>query len=349
MRKDKWIFWLLVTALSLTFIILIKSILLPFVVAFIVAYFLDPVVDKMEAMGFSRLKATGIIVLLFFVLMLLAGIFLLPIFAQQLISFIQHLPEYSDYIHYTWLPKIMTVLDHFDPNSVTKAKEAMTQFSGTMFAWASKLIGNLWASGMAMVNILSLLFITPIVTFYALRDFDRMIATIYAFIPPKHAPVFREQALLIDRTLSGYIRGQTNVCLILGVFYAIALTFADIQFGIFIGLGTGILTFIPYVGILFGLAVGILVAFFQYGDILHLGLVIGIFVIGQIIEGNFITPKLVGDRVGLHPVWIIFGMLSGAALFGFTGVLLAVPVTAIIGVLVRFFLNIYLKSNYYHS
>ena len=172
-------------------------------------------------------------------------------------------------------------------------------------------------------------------------------AKINTWLPPAYAPTIREQIRLIDNALSGYIRGQTNVCLLLGTFYAIGLSLVGLDFGLFIGLGTGLLSFIPYVGIMFGLVVGLIVAFFQFGDMTHISIVLGIFVLGQIIEGNFITPKLVGDKVGLHPVWIIFGMLAGAALFNFIGILLAVPVTAMIAVLVRFGLNKYLNSGFY--
>ena len=200
---------------------------------------------------------------------------------------------------------------------------------------------------MALLNVLSLLFITPIVTFYILKDWDKMMAKVQSWLPTKHAPVILEQCQKIDRTLSGYIRGQTNVCLLLGVFYAIGLTMAGLEFGLFVGLATGILSFIPYVGMMFGVAVGLAIAFFQFGDLYHMAIIFGIFMVGQALEGSVISPYLVGEKVGLHPVWIIFGLLSGGAIFGFVGILIAVPVTAAIGVLACFFMDQYLGSTLY--
>ena len=201
-----------------------------------------------------------------------------------------------------------------------------------------------------MLNLLSLLFITPIVTFYVLRDWDIMMEKISSWLPQKHRSVILEQFRLIDITLAGYIRGQTNVCLLLGTFYAIGLMLVGLDFGFVIGFMTGILSFIPYVGLLVGMSVGLCVAFVQFGGlegIGSIGIVAAIFVVGQVIEGNFVSPKLVGDKVGLHPLWIMFGMLAGAALFGFVGVLISVPMTAVIGVLMRFMLSKYLNSSLY--
>ena len=204
-------------------------------------------------------------------------------------------------------------------------------------------------STLAVVNVLLLIFITPIVTFYILLDWHKITNKVESWFPKAHTKTIKEQLSYVDTALSGYIRGQTNVCLLLGAFYAVGLSLAGLDFGLFIGLATGILSFIPYVGILFGVTIGMMVALFQFGDSIHLLLVFAIFVVGQFIEGNFITPKLVGDKVGLHPVWIIFGMLSGAALFDFVGVLLAVPVTAVLGVIVRFAMKKYLSSPIYSN
>ena len=281
---------------------------------------------------------------------MVAGIVVLivPLLYDQFISMIHKTPEYVHMFNEKVLPSFASVIDTLDPDALDKAKMALSNVSVYMFQFFAKMAGNIWNSGIAIVNLLSLIFITPIVTFYMLRDWDKIIKKINGWLPPKHASVIQEQVLLIDCTLSGYIRGQTNVCLLLGTFYAIGLTAVGLDFGFFIGMATGILSFIPYVGMLFGFTIGMIIAFFQFGvDWTSIVMVASIFVIGQFIEGNFITPKLVGDKVGLHPVWIMFGMLAGAAIFGLTGILLAVPVTAVLGVLVRFFLNQYLKSPFY--
>ena len=203
------------------------------------------------------------------------------------------------------------------------------------------------SSGVAFINIISLILITPIVAFYLLRDWDKVVAHIDALLPRKRAETIRQQLVIIDNTLAGFVRGQLNVCILLGIYYAIFLTILGLNFGFVIGLATGFLVIFPYVGLLVGMAAGITVAFFQFGEMSQVLMVLGVFISGQVIEGNFVTPKLVGDKVGLHPVWIIFAMLAGGALFGFVGVLLAVPMAAVIGVLIRFGLGEYQKSSYF--
>lgn len=345
--KETLLFWLGGLLLFITFLVLLKSILLPFVVAIITGYFLDPVADKLETWGLSRTIATLTIVVTFFLLVITLTALLAPVMYDQLVALAKRIPEYSKYFQEQILPQVTDYIGHIDAESLDKAKNALSNTSGAIFSFITKFIAGVLQSTLAIVNLLMLIFVTPIVTFYFLHDWDTIIAKINSWLPPAYAPTIRGQAKLMDRALAGYIRGQTNVCLILATFYAIGLSLAGLEFGLFIGLCTGILTFIPYVGIMFGLVIGLMVAFFQYGDVLHVGLVAGVFAIGQFIEGNFITPKLVGDKVGLHPVWIIFGMLAGAALFGFIGILLAVPVTAVIAVLVRFALSKYLKSRFY--
>lgn len=346
--KGVLLFWVIGLALFIGFISLVQDILLPFVVAFITAYFLDPLADKLEKWGLSRMSATLTIISIFSIVVIAISALLAPALYKQSVALAHNIPTYSTWLRDKLAPIINDYVGAVDEKSLEDAKTALGNASGAIISFLTQMLGGLLKSTFAVVNVLLLVFITPIVTFYLLHDWDIMVAKIRSWLPPAYLPVISKQALLIDRALSGYIRGQTNVCLILGTFYAIGLTLVGLDFGLFIGLGAGILTFIPYVGILFGLVAGLIVAFFQFGDVLHIGLVLGVFLVGQFIEGNFITPKLVGDKVGLHPVWIIFGMLAGAALFGFVGVLLAVPVTAIIGVLARFALEKYLQSPFYH-
>lgn len=191
--------------------------------------------------------------------------------------------------------------------------------------------------------------ITPVVAFYLINDWHEITKRLDNLLPRAYAETIREQVNIIDRTLAGFVRGQVNVCIIMGLFYGIGLTIVGLKFGIIIGLITGILAIIPYVGFMFGLLIGLGVAFFQFGTLHPMLMVFGVFMIGQIIEGNVITPRLVGEKVGLHEVWIIFGLLAGATLFGFVGVLLAIPITAVIGVLLRFAVKRYLQSDIYSS
>jgi predicted PurR-regulated permease PerM len=202
---------------------------------------------------------------------------------------------------------------------------------------------------LAVVNLLSLVFITPVVTFYLLRDWDRIVAKVDSWLPRDHADIIRVQMGEINRTLSGFIRGQATVCLALGTIYGVGLSLVGLDLGLVIGMTSGMLSFIPYLGSITGFVTGMGLAFAQGADWHLPAMVAGVFAFGQVMEGNVLTPKLVGDKVGLHPVWIMFALLAGGTLFGFVGILLAVPVAAVIGVVVRFALSHYLASPIYHG
>lgn len=342
--KDKLILWLIGLFVLCFFIYSIRSILLPFIVAIIAAYFLDPAADKIQKLGFSRLVATAIITILFFTVLITSLALLAPVIYDQIITFLSTVPDYISHLNATIKPAFTRIMTKIDPGALEKAKDSINEVSGYAFKFVATLAGNLWNSGMAMLNLISLIFITPVVTFYMLRDWDKMVSKVNSWLPPKHAKIIRKEARAINNVLSGYIRGQTHVCIIMGILYAILLTFAGLEFSLFIGLANGILLFIPYVGALFGFSVGILVAFFQFGYSIQLAIIAGIFLAGQVLESIFITPNLVGNEVGLHPVWVMFGLLAGGVALGFIGVLLAVPVAAVIGVLTRFLLGEYLKN-----
>jgi predicted PurR-regulated permease PerM len=189
--------------------------------------------------------------------------------------------------------------------------------------------------------------ITPVVTFYLLRDWDKLVAKLDQWLPRDSAETIRAQVALVDETLAAFARGQAIVCLLLGVFYGIGLTLVGLEYGLIIGLVTGLISFVPYFGMLTGMVVGVGLAFVQFDSLMPVVMVLAVFGVGQVIEGNVVTPKLVGDRIGLHPVWMIFALMAGGALFGFMGILLAVPVAATIGVLSRFALSRYLAGPLY--
>lgn len=338
-HKDRILFWCAGSLAAGIFIYLVGSILLPFIVAIIAAYFLNPAADKMQKYGLSRTVATSLITVSFFCITITISALLAPIFYNQLLTFLHTIPSYVVYINENIIPEFSKLLAKIDPHAFEKAKDSIGDASGYTLKFLGGIVTNLLSSGMAALNLLSLIFITPIVTFYILRDWHIMLNTIDNALPKQYASTIRHLAKEIDHILAGYIRGQTHVCLIIGTFYAIALTIAGLEFSVFIGMATGLLLFVPYVGMLFGCTVGLLVAFFQFGDLQHVAIIAGIFLVGQIIEGMFITPNLVGNKVGLHPVWIMFGLLAGGAILGIAGVLIAVPVTAVMGVLARFLLR----------
>ena len=343
----KWLFWLAVASLLLLFLYAIKAILLPFVIGILVAYFLDPAADKLEKWKLSRTAATATITLSFFAIIALAIAILLPLLLQQVTGLLSVLPTYIQELQILIDKELQHLMGSLDAKQIESAKEAVHNASSEAFASTGVVLAGVWKSGFALINLASLLVITPVVSFYLLRDWDKITACTDRLLPRAHADTIREQIAKIDETMAGFLRGTVNVMIVLGLFYSVALSIVDLDFAILIGIMGGIIIIIPYLGtILTGLtAIG--VAYLQHEGAELVMMVTGIFIAGQMLEGYVLTPKLVGERVGLHPLWLIFGMLAGAALFGVVGVFLAVPVTAVIGVLVRFAISQYQQSGYY--
>lgn len=338
--------WLGIIFGFLLFLYLIRSILLPFVVGILTAYFLDPAADKLEKWGCSRAVATTLITVGFFTAIIIAVAALLPTLAQQIGDLVREFPVYYQQVR----ELVQLQLARLPVDMQWQAADGLGQFGDKILAVSQKFVLQLLQSGMVVVNLLSLAVITPVVAFYLLRDWDRIVERMERLLPRKHAPVIKEQWQKIDETLAGFIRGQLNVMLVLGAFYAIGLSLIGLKFAVLVGVLAGLLIIIPYLGTFISGALSVSIAYVQFGEQWwKVALVAGYFVIGQMLEGYFLTPKLVGERVGLHPVWVIFGMLAGGALFGFVGILLALPVTAIIGVLARFAVERYLESDLYQE
>ena len=347
--------WLAVLAAVLAAVYALSDIMLPFVAGMAVAYFLDPVVDRVEAWGPSRTLATSLVTGSFFVLVALMLILLLPLLQDQVIKFADGLPDYMrtlaglvEPVKAALAPLIERVQSHLPPEDVARLRGAAGGYISQAVQWVVALARELFSRGAAILSLISLLVITPVVAFYLLRDWDRIVASIDGWLPRAHAETIREQARHIDRTLSGFVRGQATVCLLLGAFYGVGLTVVGLDFGLILGLATGIVSFVPIFGMLLGVVTGVAMALVQFAfDPVRVGLVLAVFVIGQVIEGQFLTPRIVGRKIGLHPVWVVFALLAGGALYGFVGLLLAVPAAAVIGVLVRFALSRYLSSPLY--
>ncbi len=342
-----WIFWLLVLGALFAFLFAIKAILLPFVVGIAIAYFLDPAADKLERIGCSRPFATTLITALFFIGIATLLMIIIPLISHQFSELMQTLPATIAALESKLETSFAMWTSTLEPAQIDSAKQAVTGISDELVALATGLTKSILKSGFALINLVSLLVITPVVAFYLLRDWDRIKIKINALLPRQHAPVIHEQLLNIDTAISGFVRGTLNVMFILGTYYAITLSLAGLNFAVLIGLFGGIIIIIPYLGTVLTAIFAIGMAYLQFDQTSDILVVVGIFIIGQMFEGYVLTPKLVGKKVGLHPLWLIFGMLAGASLFGFVGVFLAVPVTAVIGVLVRFAIERYLASDYY--
>ncbi len=348
-RERHLAIWLAVLAVFCVLVFLLKSMLLPFVAGMGVAYFLDPVADRLEKWGLSRVLATSLITAAFFATVIILLVLLVPLLEGQVVAFIGRLPGYAAVLREYAEPLLERLQTIVPAGGMDNLGDAAGTYVGQAIKWIGALLANVWSGGVALFQLISLVVITPLVSFYLLRDWDRIVERIDAYLPRGSAPAIHDQFGKIDRTLAGFIRGQATVCLILGAFYAVGLSLVGLEFGLLIGLGTGLISFIPYFGMMVGLAVGIGVALAQFSGLGSVALVAAVFAVGQAAEGNFLTPKLVGDRVGLHPVWVIFALLAGGTLFGFTGILLAVPAAAVIGVLVRFTLESYRDSRLYEG
>ncbi|MBM3518745.1 MAG: AI-2E family transporter [Alphaproteobacteria bacterium] len=349
LRRQAWI-WLASLAAFILVLYFFRGILLPFVAGMLVAYFLDPLVDRVESLGLSRTLATSVITALFFVIVITTAVVLFPIAQRQLIGLMDQVPRLVELLEAALGPTIRDLIERVVGDDPRQVGLTATGFAASAVAWLGKVLGGIWSSGLALFNLVSLVSIAPVIAFYLLRDYDHMVARIDGWLPRHHAPVIREQLRLVDRAVAGFVRGQASVCLVLGAFYAVALSLIGLDFGFVIGLAGGALNFVPYVGTILTLALALGFALLQFWpEPTPIIAVAGVFVAGSLLDGMVLTPRLVGDRVGLHPVWVIFALLGGGALFGFLGVLIAVPVAAILGVLVRFALGRYLAGPLYRG
>lgn len=344
------IFWLAAAAVFVLFLYMFSSILLPFFVGLILAYFLDPVADRLQRWGLSRLAATIVILVAFIVLLVIGLMLVIPVLASQLADFLSRLPDY--------LTRLQALITSFDPEWLSarlgvdpgSLREGVNSLLTQGAGFLTGLFGSIWSSGKTLVDIAGLFVIAPVVAFYMLLDWDRMIDKVDSWIPRDHLDNVRNIARDIDTAVAGFVRGQGTVCIILGVFYAIGLTLVGLNFGLLIGLFAGLISFIPYVGSLIGLVLSVGVALVQFWPEWHwVAAVAVVFFTGQFFEGNILQPNLVGKSVGLHPVWLMFALFAFGALFGFVGLLVAVPAAAAVGVVTRFLLRRYLESPLYRG
>ncbi|MER8827177.1 AI-2E family transporter [Mesorhizobium sp. M0938] len=341
-------FWLISAIILAVFLYVFSGILLPFVAGMVLAYFLDPVADRLQRLGLSRLMATVVILFAFIVVLVLAFVILVPVLASQMADFASKLPEY--------LTRLQTLITSFDPRWLEEKfgvdanglREGLNSLLTSGFGLLTTVFTSIWSSGVALVSVVSLFVVTPVVAFYMLLDWDRMVAIVDSWVPRDYVKTVRAIANDINTATAGFVRGQGTLCLVLGAMYATGLTLTGLNFGILIGLFAGLISFIPYVGSLTGLVLAVGVAFVQFWpDWTMIAAVAGVFFVGQFIEGNILQPRLVGKSVGLHPVWLMFSLFAFGALFGFVGLLIAVPASAAVAVLVRFAISRYLESPLY--
>jgi predicted PurR-regulated permease PerM len=338
-------FWLVTFVVLAAALWLLHDILLPFVAGIALAYVLAPLADRVERLGINRTVAALLVVSVLVVALIALMLLLVPLLLQQGSALISNIPGYFKRVKELIVDANLPWLNWLGAAETGKTASDLV---GQVATWLLSFSYSLWTGGKALVSFASVLIVMPVVTFYLIRDWHAMIDRVDSWVPVRQRDTVRQLGREIDAAIGGFLRGQFGVCLVLGCYYAIGLMLVGLDFALLIGLIAGVITFVPYIGSMTGLMIAVSVAIAQFWpDWKRIMLVVAIFLIGQFIEGNVVSPKFVGERVGLHPVWLIFAMFAFGYLFGFVGLLIAVPLGAAIAVLLRFGLRQYFASPLY--
>jgi predicted PurR-regulated permease PerM len=344
------LFWIATFAATTAVVVLLHQVLLPFVAGMVLAYLLDPLANRIERLGINRAVATLAIIAFAVALITVITILTVPVIIREFSYFVEQFPLYIRRVHTLatdpdrpWLSKIVG-------EGLGETERSIGELTKLASGWLDSILRSVWSGGRSLISILSVGIVTPIVACYLLYDWNKMVATIDNWVPPAHRETVRALAREIDKTISGFVRGQSTLCLVLAVYYAVALRLIGLEHGILIGITAGLISFIPYLGSLSGLIVSTCIAIAQFSpDWRPIWLVPVIFVVGQSLADYVLAPYLVGRRVHLNPVWVMFALFAFGYLFGFVGLLIAVPLASAIGVLTRFALKTYYASSLYTS
>jgi predicted PurR-regulated permease PerM len=341
------LFWLLALALFFFLLHLLSGMLLPFVTGFGIAYLLAPLVAWLTRRRLPRSLASVAVLLLFILLLVTVIVLIVPVLELQAAQLVRAAPALAAFAREEAQHLLDLAQKELPPDQIQKAQDMIGSWTGAALGWVAALAEGLVTRSLVIANLLALLLITPLVAFFMLRDWPTIVAKIDDLLPRAYAETIREQMRLVDATISGYIHGQALVSLIVGVYYAIALSIVGLNFAFILAIVVGILSFIPYIGEVTGVVLAISLAAMQWGTWGKIVVIAAIFFVGHLLASDFLQPKLIGSRVHLHQVWVIFALLAFGELFGFLGVLLALPAAAVTGVLVRFALTRYRESSLY--
>ncbi len=349
MRVERQVlFWLTIALVLVLLVALLRGVILPFVAGMVIAYFLNPAADRLTQWGIPRGIAATFIVAAFGSLIALALILLVPLLLSQAQQFAAALPDEVTRLRGLVESWVRERLGTHYPDFAAGIEKSSQTIAENMTSLAGFIAGSLWSQGRALFDLLSLMLVTPLVVFYMLIDWHPMLAKVDSWLPRAHASTIRRLAAEVNDAVSAFIRGQGTVCFVLAVYYAVALGMTGLRYGLLVGLATGLMSFVPFVGWALGLITATTIAVVQYWpDAMPILIVIAIFAGAQVLDAGFLSPNIVGSKIGLHPVWLIFSLFVFSYLFGFVGVLVAVPIAAAIAVLVRFALKIYLESPLY--
>lgn len=345
-ERQTWL-WIGVAVVFGGTLYFLQGILMPFFTGLLVAYAMNPAVRQFEKWGISRGVGAGFMIIGFFLLIALLLFIAIPFIQTELLALASHVPQYGERIVGTLKPLLEDAFNYIEPHDVERLRVLASSYVGNVVSWGFKLLANILTNSLALANLLSLIVITPIVAFYCLRDWNLIIDTVDRWLPRPYEPTLRHLFTDINATIGGFAKGQALVCLMVGTYYSIALTLAGLDFSVVVGMVIGVMAFIPYVGALVGCILSVGIALAQFTEWSSVGIVAGIFVVGQSLEGYLLIPYFVGNRIGLHPVWVLFALLAGGVLYGFIGILFALPIGAAVGVIIRYIREYYFKSSYY--
>lgn len=343
-RSDRGVNWLIAVALTGWLLYLLAPILTPFIAAALLAYIGDPFADRLQRLKLPRTVAVVTVFLMTFLFIGLLVVLVVPLFQAQIGALFDALPGMIRTIEQEWLPRIADFLD-MPVGEHVGISAFLTNYSEMAGSWGSRLLVSISKSGGALAAAVISLFLIPILTFYLLRDWDNIMTKLGALVPSQQREVVFRLARETDEVLGAFLRGQILVMIALAVIYSIGLSLVGLEFAIAIGVVSGLVSFVPYLGFAIGIVLAGLTVVLEPDPLWRLAGVIATFSIAQMLEGSILTPKLVGDRIGLHPVIVIFAVVAGGQLFGFFGILLALPAAAVVSVLAKFAYARYLAEN----
>lgn len=348
--RRELVFWGAASVALIVFLLVFSDILLPFVAGMALAYALDPIADQLERLGLGRLGATLtilILMVLFFVVILVLAV---PVLVHQISEFADNVPTYVEKLQALLASVLNSRLSEYLGINVTEIGSSLSGLTSQGMSWLAALVSSLWSGGRTVLNVLSLFLITPVVAFYLLYDWDRLVSKVDSWLPRDYVGEIRAIASDVERAIAAFVRGQGLVSLTMAVFYSAGLVAVGLNFGFLIGFFAGLLGFVPFVGAFVGFFVSLAVAIVQFWpDWIWILATVSVFALGQILENYVLQPRLIGHNVGLHPVWVMFALFAFGYLFGFVGVLIAIPAAAAVGVLVRYALKRYLDSPIYRG
>jgi len=344
MESDRRLNWLIAVALTGWVTYLLAPVLTPFVAAALLAYIGDPLADRLQRFKLPRTLAVVAVFLITFLVLVLLIVLVGPLIKMQVGALFQALPDIARQIEQVWLPNLMQWLN-LEAGDDVGIGAFLARYSDMVGSWSGKVLLSVTKSGGALAAAVLSLFLIPILTFYLLRDWDTILLHFGALVPESQRQTVFQLARETDDVLSAFLRGQLLVMTALAIIYSVGLGLVGLKFAVAIGVVSGLVSFVPYLGFVFGIVLAGLTVALEPNPLWQLVGVVATFSIAQLIEGSILTPKLVGDRIGLHPVIVIFAVAAGGQLFGFFGILLALPAAAVLSVLVRFAYHNYLKEH----